>query len=314
MYSKVEGVTMLFVVCMVAVAEYFKVSDIIFPEIAALAFGAWVMEERPWRGGAWTIWFSPTLGAVTGVLILRFVPYPLPVLVGLAFLCILVQLKLFRSAMSPSFSAAILPILTGITSWTYPAAVCVMAAVIAGAGLYRERKKGGPRRAPVPRPAVAGGGHAPLAREMAHYGKLLVFVLLVAVFSVRTDWLFVMAPPLIVAFVELAEPDGALRRKSMPRFLLLLTAAALAGVFWVLVVTRVFSGPLWLAAGLAVATCFLLVRALGIASPPAFALALLPTILPSKALYLYPAHVLVGGLLFIGCCLLWFRQPGRARA
>jgi hypothetical protein len=38
------------VICMVAMAEFLGTKDVIFPEIAALAFGAWVLEERPWSG------------------------------------------------------------------------------------------------------------------------------------------------------------------------------------------------------------------------------------------------------------------------
>ena len=299
---------------MVAVAEHFKVNEIIFPEIAALTFGAWVMEERPWRGPAWKIWFSPTLGALTGVVLLRLAPHALLPMVGLAFLFILIELKLFRSAMSPSFSAAILPILTGITSWVYPVSVCVMAAIIAGAAHCQDKGKTGVCGDLPSAAAAKSDGYASLGMEMLHYGKLLLFVLLVAIFSVKSEWLFVMSPPLIVAFVELTEPGSVLREKSMFRLLLLFSIAALSGMLWVLAVTQVFQGPMWLAAGLAAASVFLLVRRLGIASPPAFAQTLLPTILPHRALYLYPVHVLIGSALFIGFSLLWFRSPGHARS
>ena len=249
MFTKSEYITMLFVVCMVAVAEYFKVNEIIFPEIAALTFGAWVMEERPWRGPAWTICFSPTLGALTGVVLLRLAPHALLPMVGLAFFFILIELKLFRSAMSPSFSAAILPILTGITSWVYPISVCVMAAIIAGVAHCREKGKAGVSDDLLPAATAKSDGHAGLGLEMLHYGKLLLFVLLVAIFSVKSEWLFVMSPPLIVAFVELAEPGSVLRKKSMFRLLLLFSIAALSGMFWVFAVTQMFQGPMWLAAG-----------------------------------------------------------------
>ncbi len=292
---------MLFVMCMVAVAEYFGIHEVIFPEIAALAFGAWVVEERPWPGAAWTIWFSPTLGAVSGTLILRLASTALPVMVILAFLFILIELRLFRSAMSPSFSAAILPIITGMSSWIYPLAVCVLSAIIALAALYRERCTGRTCA------AAKKHGHATRKSEIAHYAKLILFVLLVATASTQSRWTFIMAPPLIVAFVELAEPGSALRKKSLPRLLCLFTLAALEGMLWVWLM-RFLRGPLWLAAGLAVATAFLIVRALKVGAPPAFALALLPTILPPEILFMYPVHVLIGSLLFILFACLGFRQ------
>lgn len=306
-----EYVTMLFVVCMVAVAEYLNVSDIIFPEIAALAFGAWVMEERPWPGAAWTIWFSPTLGALTGVLILHFMAHSLVAMVCVAFLFVLVELKLFRSSMSPSFSAAILPIIANIHGWIYPVSVCVMTAAIALATHNNDKKKNtlGNQAPDSSRPRAA---HESLAKEWAHYGKLLFFILLVAVFSTRFDWVYMMSPPLIVAFVELNHPGSVLRQKSMTRLLLLLSTCALAGMLWVVLVVQVLSGPLWLAAGLAVASAFALARGLRLASPPALALALLPTILPQQVLYLYPLHILVGSLIFIVLSLLWFRPAKTA--
>jgi hypothetical protein len=305
-----EYVTMLFVVCMVAVAEHFKVNDIIFPEIAALAFGAWVMEERPWPGAAWTIWFSPTLGAVTGVLILHFLSHSIVAMVCIAFLFVLLELKLFRSSMSPSFSAAILPIITNIHGWVYPTAVCMMTAVIALLA-HRNDKKRTSLCDKMPAVRRCPDTHASLAKEWAHYGKLVFFLLLVALFATKLDWLYMMSPPLIVAFFELTQPGSTLRQKSMARLLLLLTACALAGTIWVVVDVHVFSGPLWIAAGLSVATAFALARGLRLPSPPALALALLPTILPQKMLSVYPLHVLAGSMIFIALSLLWFK-PAKA--
>jgi hypothetical protein len=311
MYTKMEYFTMLLVVGMVAIAEHYGINEVIFPEIAALAFGAWVMEERAWPGPAWTIWLSPTLGAATGVLLLRLLPVSLPIVVAVAFVFVLLELRLLRSAMSPSISAAILPVIAGIRSWTYPLAVCLMTAAIAWLSHRRDRAKNASPR-PVPAIAAASEAGPGNAREWLHYGKLVFFVSLLAVLSQSLNWLYMIAPPLIVAFVEIAHPDSPLREKSMKRLLVLLTGCALSGMAWVVLVSRVFSGPLWLAAGLSVATAFLLAKRLGLAAPPAFALALLPTILPPQALFAYPLHVLLGGLLFIGISLLWFRTASAA--
>jgi len=304
LFSRMEYITILFVIAMMAVAEYFQINAIIFPEIAALAFGAWVMEDRPWDGPAWTIWFSPTLGAVTGILVLHYIPYQLVVLICIAFLLVFLELKVVRSSMSPSFSAAILPIITHVTSWIYPLSVCLMTAVIAAVASRNEKTV----------PAAGGLSAAVKCRrprnawaEALHCGKLLFFVLLLALLSVKSRWIYILSPPLVVAFVELTHPGSTLRQKSMKGLLLLLVSSALAGMFWVHVVVHVLSAPLWFAAGLAVATTFLLARLLRIASPPAFALALLPTILPQQVLYAYPLHVLIGSLLFIAISLIWFR-------
>lgn len=294
---------MLLVVGMVAAAEYFGVQEIIFPEIAALAFGAWVMEERPWPGPTWTIWFSPTLGALTGVVLLRFLPLSLVALTGLAFVFVLLQLKLSRSSMSPSFSAAILPIITGIHSWAYPAAVFLMTGAIAL--MARAHTQDDPTEPSCP--SQRQDEPPSLARSCRHYGKLLFFILIVALFATTWGGLFMMAPPLIVAFIELTHPGSALRQKSMPRLLLLFTGCALAGAGCIALVTCVFSGPMWLGAGLSLACALAIAKRLRLASPPAMALALLPTILPREVLLVYPLQILAGSAIFMVFSHLWFK-------
>ena len=303
MYHKKEALAMLLVVGMVAVAEYFGVQEIIFPEIAALAFGAWVMEERPWPGPIWTIWFSPTLGALTGVALLRFLPLSLVALTGLAFVFVLLQLKITRSTMSPSFSAAILPIITGIHSWVYPASVFLMTVAIAL--VTQPHTPGDPTEPSCP----PQGQNTPpsLAWSCRHYGKILFLIMVVALFATTWGGLFMMAPPLIVAFIELTHPGSALRQKSMPRLLLLFTGCALAGAACIALVTRAFSGPMWLGAGLSLASALAIAKGLRLASPPAMALALLPTILPREVLTLYPLQVLAGSAIFIALSHLWFK-------
>ena len=294
---------MLLVVGMVATAEYFGVQEIIFPEIAALAFGAWIMEERPWPGPVWTIWFSPTLGALTGVVLMRLLPLSLVALTCLAFVFVLLQLKLARSTMSPSFSAAILPIITGIHSWAYPAAVCLMTGVIAL--VTQAHFQGDP-----PEPScLPQGRDAPssLAWSCRHYGKLLFFILVVALFATTWGGLFMIAPPLIVAFIEMTHPGSSLRQKSMPRLLLLFTCCALAGTACITLVTRTFSGPMWLGAGLSLTCALAISKVLHLASPPAMALALLPTILPQEALLFYPLQVMAGSAIFMVFSHLGFK-------
>ncbi|WP_428562911.1 MAG: hypothetical protein ACP59X_22640 [Solidesulfovibrio sp. DCME] len=311
MYTKMEYVTMLLVVGMVALAQYVGVNDVIFPEIAALAFGAWVMEDRPWPGAAWTIWFSPTLGAATGVLIVHCLATSLVLMVVVAFLFVLLELKVCRSAMSPSFSAAILPIIAHVEGWVYPASVCLATAVIALLTHRNDKRKARNGQAAFKTPPPRSG-HETHRQEWVHYGKLALFIAFVAALCAQSDWLYIMSPPLIVAFIELNHPGCALRRQSMPRFTLLLFACALAGTLWLALVTRLASGPPWLAAGLAVATALLLAKRLRLASPPALALALIPTILPPRFLYVYPLQVLAGSLLFIAASRLWFKSAAAA--
>jgi hypothetical protein len=289
----------LLVAAMFAIAEYAGQKEIIFPEIAALALGAWVMEKPPWQSHYLHFWLSPTLAALTGILFVRFFPYAPFFMVTGAFCLVALQLKLFRSAVLPSISAAILPIITGSDSWYYPLSVCVLAGAIAIGRRFMNST--GPDKSPAVKttiPAAPPATAAATFHELDHWGKLLAGVILVTGFAVGFDFLFMVAPPLIVAFVELSKPGGALRDKG-GKALVLLGAAAFTGVFWLQLVHGMLHWPLWLSACASTVTVFLLYHALRMPFPPAVAIALLPTIIPEASLSSYPWHVLAGSTAFV---------------
>ncbi len=289
----------LLVAAMFAIAEYSGQKEIIFPEIAALALGAWVMEKSPWQSAHFHFWLSPTLAALTGILIVRFFPYaPFFTITG-AFCLVVLQLKLFRSAVLPSISAAILPIITSSDSWYYPLSVCVLAGAIAIGRRFVNRN--GPDKCPALKTGIPAGPPATAAatlQELAHWGKLLAGIILVTGFAVGFDFLFMVAPPLIVAFVELSKQGGVLQDKGW-KALFLLGSAAFAGVFWLQLVHGMLHWPVWLSACTSTATVFLLYHALRMPFPPAVAIALLPTIIPEASLLSYPWQVLAGSTAFV---------------
>ena len=121
----------MLVIAMCIISEYIGEKEIIFPEISALAIGAWIMEKSTWGNKNFHLWLSPTIAALTGLVITRFLPYsPFFMIVG-AFVLVVFQLKIIGSEVTPSFSAAILPILTHAQSWYYPLSVCILTGIIA---------------------------------------------------------------------------------------------------------------------------------------------------------------------------------------
>ena len=294
----------LLVAAMFVVAEYTGQKEIIFPEIAALALGAWVMEKSPWKSSPFHFWLSPTLAALTGMLIVRFFEYEPFIMVTAAFCLMVLQLKLARSNVLPSISAAILPIITRSDSWWYPLSVCVLTGIIAlgHRALNRyvtEEHSTGTTTAAFNRP------------ESAHWGKLLAGVILITAVAVSFDLLFMVAPPLIVAFVEVSKPGGAVREKA-GRALILLGLAAFSGVSWLLLIHSVLHWPIWISACVSTATVFLFYHALRMPFPPAVAIALLPTILPETGLWSYPWQVLAGSTGFFLLSKACFGNSGFA--
>ena len=295
----------LIVVFMVAVAAYTAQKELIFPEVAALAFGAWVMEETPWKGAKLNLWLSPTVAALTGFLIVRFSPFSPYIMIASAFVLVALQLSLMRSSVMPSISAAILPIILHCNSWYYPLSVCTLTGIIA-AGHYLTERFDWRVHGTEPccedimcRVNVSSG--------FIHWGKLFSVVLVVAAVAVKTHWLFIIAPPLIVAFAELSKPGCSIRKNPVKVFLLL-SLAAFSGVFWLYLINHVMHWPIWIPAALSVLSVFLLYHMLKLHFPPAAAIALLPVIIPAKSLWVYPLSVLLGSAVFITISAVWFGQ------
>ena len=299
MYSKMEFLVIAFVATIVFVAEYFHMHDIIFPEIAALAFGAWVMETRPWSGPVWTIWVSPTVGAITGVIILSLMPSSFTTMLLVALVFVLVELKFLRSSMSPSISAAILPILINAKGLVYPVSVCLTTGAVALVAYHKEKQHAGTEGMPRVRGGEESSHRGQLTKKCFHYGKILLSVFAITLLADKANALYIVSPPLIVVFFELIEPQSIFPKDASKKLFFMLTCCALEGMFWVAIIVHACSGPRWLAAGFSMATAISLSRIFRLAPPPAFALALLPLILPFKTLYVYPASVVVGAFLFI---------------
>lgn len=71
--KKVRYVFSVFMVMlMVGIAEWTGEKEIIFPEMAALAVGLWVIDKRVWKVGRWQLIGLMTAGAVAGVCIVRY--------------------------------------------------------------------------------------------------------------------------------------------------------------------------------------------------------------------------------------------------
>lgn len=284
----------ILILTMFAAAEYAGQKEIIFPEIAALALGAWIMEKPPWRSSALTFWLSPTLAALTGTLFVRFFEYSPFFMISGAFCLIVLQLKLLRSSVLPAISAAILAIITRSDSWCYPVSVCVMTGIIAIGRSVSCKDRGALCTKPVPKRME--GNATPC--ELALWAKLLVGVMLVSGVAVYCDQLFMVAPPLIVAFVELSKSGGTSWETAL-KILVLLAFAALIGALWYEVAHVIMGLPLWVTAGASTVTVFLAYHVLRLPFPPAVAIALLPTIVPQESLWSYPWQVFGGSTAFV---------------
>jgi len=294
---------LLLVLGMYAAAERYGSKELLFPELSALVLGAWVMKTMPWPTRPLNLWLSPTLAAA--IVIMRSLGHSTLVMIGAAFVLVALQLKLFRSGVLPSLSAAILPIVTHTDKWCYPLAVCASTAAVAlGRFLLEASAPGSSASSPCAPPDKASGRSS--GQELLHWSKLLVGVVAVAAVALTSRLSFMIAPPLIVTFVELSNPRGALMRKAW-RILALLVLAALSGVLWLYLVNQVLHGSILISVGLSLASVFLFFRFAGLSFPPAMAIGLLPTLLPAQQWWSYPVHVGLGSGAFLLVSRLCFK-------
>lgn len=195
--KKVRYVFSVFMVMlMVGIAEWTGEKEIIFPEMAALAVGLWVIDKRVWKVGRWQLIGLMTAGAVAGVCIVRYSTLPLLCNLCLAFAFAACCLLFSRATLIPLISACMLPVLLHTETWIYPSAVFLLSAVLVAG--QRLMEKGGLRRETD---YVLPGRE--WKKEIFRWAALLFWVSLVAALSISCECSYFIIPPLIVTFTEI---------------------------------------------------------------------------------------------------------------
>ena len=87
----------LMALIMVFIAELSGEKEIIFPEICALTIGAWVSEQQPWKTNKRRIFILMSAAALFGVLVVRYISFPLFFQVCLCFTFTGIILTLFKT-------------------------------------------------------------------------------------------------------------------------------------------------------------------------------------------------------------------------
>lgn len=291
---------LLMILLMVGVAGYFGEREIIFPEMAALTVGMWIVDKRVWQVSRMRMVILMTVGAFVGVCIVRYSPFPLLVNLSMAFAFAAVCLTLFRATLIPQISACMLPVLLGTESWVYPIAVVVMSLIIVGGQWGMERQG---LREKITYTPVTGN------RIDMFYRWLFLWVTMLAIASlaIYTRNIYFILPPLIVTYVEFANSKAGFRNRPVQVLLVLFTAAVL-GVFFEVVGHYYLHLPEWVIV-LPIFIClFALFEFLGKLFAPAGAVALIPMIVPEEGVLWLPLQVLVGATLFICLAMICFQR------
>jgi hypothetical protein len=286
----------ILVMAMYYASELLGNREIIFPVLAALALGVWVIGNPLWTRNLLLIWLSPTIASITGVFLKDLYPtVPIFSIFVLLFLAA-IQLTLFRSEVAPSLAIMILPVFLEIESLYYVFSVSFFSAVIAVIQLIRMRIRGqkvNSKETPVKIPI-----NSYFKEKIIHWIYVYSGVSVIVCISFFTTWLYILVPPLIVTFYEFMRNQSFLRSR-FTALIILISVSALSGVILLKLLHDYLHFPVWFVAGLIVIWVSILFMLLKISFAPAAAISLLPTVVPVSELWIYPLQVTLGVVLFL---------------
>lgn len=285
---------------MVFVAEVSQESEIIFPEICALTIGAWVSEQQPWMTNKRRIFILMSLAALFGVLVVKFFTVSLIFQVCLCFAFTGFILTLFKTNFVPIISACILPVYLRTDSWIYPISVSLMSLIIIIAQWLMEKYHFRPVNNFIP-------CEFNIKNQVIKWSKLLIVFGLIALIPFKMHQIYFLAPPLIVMFTELSNPESPARAKTF-YIVGLMTFASFIGCSLRLLLNEFFGLPLFVCTALACIILFFALDKIKIYFPPAGAILLIPMILDKSLLMCFPIEVFIGAVILSSSAMLLFRK------
>ncbi|MEE1352602.1 MAG: HPP family protein [Acutalibacteraceae bacterium] len=288
------ALTALTATLMVVLATLLGEREVIFPEITAIAVGMLCAPAPVWNTSRPRILLTITACAFAGIGIVRFVPGPLLLRIGVGFALAICCIALSHTDFMPAVSACILPVVLGTRTLWYVASVVLMTTII----LLLQWLLAG--RKPL--------AYIPVQTDWKLRGKQLLAVLIVCGIPAMTGKIYFIVPPLIVAFLEMSKAGSRVNR---PRAVALTILAAVVGAASRIGLTQTAGLPLWASCAVSVLLILLVMRQLGMWFPPAGAIATLPSLLlPTRELWLFPVEVAVGISTFALVAGVMFGKKG----
>lgn len=283
---------------MVGVSEWFGEKEIIFPEVGALIIGLWIINKKVWTVSRPMVVLLMTVSALFGVCLVRYSPLPVLVNIGISFMFTSLCLFVTRTTLIPVISASMLPVLLGTHSWVYPVSVFSISLILVCVQWAFEKKG-------VRRVIDFSTGKNYYRHSLWHWMKLLVGLMFIALFSVYAGKMYIIVPPLVVTFVEFSSSPAGFRNRPVQIFSVIVVFAFL-GAFFQYVLHNVLGLSEVNTVLLLFATLFLFIEVVGEPFAPAFAIALIPMIIPQENVLLYPLQVAGGAALFLFVAMVFF--------
>lgn len=285
---------------MVGVAEWTGEKEILFPEMVALTIGLLLVDKRVWNVQRWQIVLLMSLGALVGIGIVRYSPWPVLANLCLAFAFAVFCLWSSRTTLIPLISACVLPVLLHTESLVYPVTVFSMSVwVVLGQKLLERYGIRGKMPAVLPRKQRM--------KDLERWLILVCFVGIISGIALYMGYPYLVLPPLMVTFAEIVHSKAGFRNRPTQVFLFLVTAATW-GTACQIIGYYYFHLPETLIAFCIAVFLFLLFEWTGKFFAPAGALAFIPLLLPREGLEWLPLQAAIGAALFITIAMVVFQQ------
>lgn len=296
-----ELMTIVIVVIMVLMSEIFKEREFIFPEITALAVGAWLAPKQVWKTNRIKLVILISLYAIFGVILVRYVNIDIYFEVILGFVVCLFGLYVSKTTFAPLISAMILPIIINSESWLYPIFATIMAIMVVLGQKFLEKYE---YRHDYKYILVENNLKDTLYLNIQRIGALMI----VAFIAFELSLPFLIAPPIIVAFVELSSNHPKLRSQVI-KLLVLVFVMTFIGAYGRLLFSDIYKLPLTFSAMVSVIIMIIMMKGLKLYFPPAGALAILPLLIETDKLIIYPFVVTSGFIIFIIIAFIITKTP-----
>lgn len=290
---------LVFITLMTLVAELLGDMEIIFPETLAILTGMWVVERPPWHVSKLWLVILLTASALLGYFLVAHIDCPVYVKYMTGFVFCTVVLYSVRCTVWPMFSACILPILLGTDSIIYPIAVFILMTGVA-LGMWGLEELGLHERShfrPSERPDKRGW--------LLWLGRVVLFGVIAAP-AIYLGQYYLVVPPLIVAYVGFAQRENPLHEHWI-KTIILFALVAFLGTCCRYLLNLTLGLPLTLVTAVSACMLFVLFEAFKIHLPPIGAAALLPCVINTATIWLYPLELAAGAVVLIGGAHLVFR-------
>ncbi len=286
----------LFLLMMVAAAEFSGTKEIIFPEMVALVTGYWLSDKPPWRAGPVKLVALMTLCALAGVLLARTEIW-LWGKVAIGYVLVAVMLMLYRSTLYPLISACILPVMIDTEDFFYVGVVFTLSVILVTC------------RALLIRFDILPKEETTWDLPETGLKDVIVWMVTIGVFLVYSAYPlthgnpYFVAPPLIVGYTAMMRPDCPLLNTPIKPCLMMILCAATGFAARFFLVEQ-FGIPLVVAAGAALLLYFAFMALLDLRYPPTGAALFLPFLLPAEGLSAYPVLVAVSTVSLTLICFI----------